>query len=451
MAEGRTHVSVLEKIGYGLGDTATNLVWRTLMVFLPIFYTDVFGLSAAAVGTLLLVCRYWDGITDFLMGLIADRTRTRWGKFRPWILWTALPFGIMTVLTFTAFRLEEPWKLVYAYATYSGLILVFTASNVPYSALTGVMTPDPVERTSISSYRFVFAFLGGLLTQGLNIPLVAYFGGGDDVRGYAYTMVLFASVSVLLLLVTFATTRERVAPVVDRPAPFRDDLRNLLRNGPWLVLFAVGLLFVTMTTLKQGVTMFYFKYYVGNLGLAAGFMVSGLLAAMAGAALTPHLSKLIGRRTLMNAGFALALVTSVPIYWLGPDDVIPLFVLGALTELATGPIVALFFAMLGDAADFAEWKQRRRMTGLVYSAGTLSIKFGTGVAGALTGLLLSMFGYVANAAQTPESLQGIQMLISLLPAGAALLAIVAFQFYPLDDRLLARIQTELMERKGITA
>jgi GPH family glycoside/pentoside/hexuronide:cation symporter len=172
---------------------------------------------------------------------------------------------------------------------------------------------------------------------------------------------------------------------------------------------------------------------------------------MIGAALTPRLSRLFGRRTLMNAGFALALVTSVPIYWLGPGDIAVLFVLGGLTEFATGPIVALFFAMLGDAADFAEWKQHRRMTGLVYSAGTLSIKFGTGVAGALTGWLLTMFGYVANVTQTHESLQGIQLLISILPACAALLAIIAFHFYPLDDRLLARIQKELMERKGITA
>lgn len=451
MSDTAPRISLLEKVGYGLGDTATNLVWRTLMVFLPIFYTDVFGLSAAAVGTLLLVCRYWDGITDFLMGLLADRTRTRWGKFRPWILWTAVPFGIMTVLTFTAVPLEEPWKLVYAYATYSGLILVFTANNVPYSALTGVLTPDPVERTTISSYRFFFAFFGGLLTQGLNIPLVQAFGGGDEVKGYTLTMILFAAVSVLLLFVTFATTRERVQPVIERSVSLRSDIRLLFANKPWLVLFAVGLLFVTMTTLKQSVTMFYFKYSVGDTGLAAAFMVSGLLAAMVGAALTPRLSAVLGRRVLMNACFVLALVTSLLLYWLPPRETIALFVLSGLTEFATGPIVALFFAMLGDAADFAEWHQRRRMTGLVYSAGTLSIKFGTGVAGALTGWVLTAFGYVANAVQTPEALTGIVVLISVLPAAAAALALAAFHFYPIDDQLLSRIQADLMARKGISA
>ena len=201
-------LSITEKIGYGLGDTATNLVWRTLMVFLPFFYTDVFGLTAAAVGTLLLVCRFMDGLTDFLMGIVADRTETRWGKFRPWVLWMALPFGVLTVLTFTTFDLGQTAKLVYAYVTYSALVLIFTASNVPYSALTGVLTADPIERTSVSSYRFFFAFLGGVIVQGFSIALVEFFGQGDDVVGYQYTMTVFAALAVALFVVTFLTTTE---------------------------------------------------------------------------------------------------------------------------------------------------------------------------------------------------------------------------------------------------
>ncbi|MCC6396387.1 MAG: MFS transporter [Bacteroidetes bacterium] len=441
--EKAAHVGVWEKVAYGLGDTATNLVWRTLMVFLPIFYTDVFGLTAASVGTLLLVCRYWDGITDFIMGLIADRTNTRWGKFRPWILWSTIPFGIMTVLTFTAVDVDGPWKLVYAYVTYSGLILAFTANNVPYSALTGVLSPDPAERTSISSYRFFFAFLGGLLTQGLNIPLVAYFGQGDDVAGYTWTMTLFAAVSVVLLFITFASTRERVKPVRSDQVSLRADIRLLFRNRPWLILFGIGLLFVTMTSLKQGVTMYYFKYFVGDVGLAAGFMVSGLLAAMVGAGITSRLTLRFGRAMVMRASFALALLTSALLYFVGASDVVMLFVLSGLTEFATGPIVALFFAMLGDAADFAEWKFGSRMTGLVYSAGTLSMKFGTGIAGALTGWLLTAFGYVANVGQTAEALDGIRILISILPAGAAAVALIVFAFYPLNDALLHAISRDL--------
>jgi GPH family glycoside/pentoside/hexuronide:cation symporter len=438
---------LIEKIGYGLGDTATNLVWRTLMVFLPIFYTDVFGLSAAAVGTLLLVCRYWDGITDFVMGLIADRTKTRWGKFRPWILWTAIPFGIITVLTFTTPSLGPGGKLGYAYITYSLLILVFTANNIPYSALTGVMSSDPQERTSLSSFRFVFAFLGGLITQGLNIYLVGFFGKGDDVAGYRLTMTLFAVISVLLFFTTFLTIRERVQPPVQQRTSIRKDARDLFNNQPWLVLFFLGIFFVTFTSLKQGVTMYYFKYFIGNANLAASFMIAGLLAAMIGAALTQKLTAQFGKNRVLKASLFVALVTSAALYFPGAKNLPAVFIFSSLTEFSTGPIVALFFAMLADAADYSEWKNARRATGLVFSAGSVSLKFGTGVAGALIGWLLNAFGYVPNAAQSVAALQGIRLLISVIPAIAVCLMIAVFHFYRLDEALLKRIQTELQGRR----
>ncbi len=436
-------IGTWEKVAYGLGDTATNLVWRTLMVFLPVFYTDVFGISAAAVGTLLLVCRYFDGITDLVMGLVADRTSTRWGRFRPWILWSSIPFGIATVLTFTAIDATPGGKLLYAYVTYSALILAFTANNVPYSALTGVLSRDPTERTSISSYRFFFAFLGGLLTQGLNVPLVGFFGNGNEVVGYSWTMSLFAVIAVVLLFVTFASTRERVVTPVPSSVSLRSDLRMLLRNRPWLIVFSTGLLFVTMTTLKQGVTMYYFKYYVGDTGLATLFMVTGLLAAMAGSAVTSPLTRWMGKKVLMQAAFGIALVSSAALYVAGPDDVGLMVVLSAITEFSTGPIVVLFFAMLGDVADYGEWTRHRRMTGLVFSAGTLSMKFGTGVAGALTGWLLTAFGYVPNAAQTSEALAGIRGLISIAPAITAAIAMVVMVTYPLTERTLAEMEKAL--------
>ena len=442
-------VGVWEKVAYGLGDTATNLVWRTLMVFLPVFYTDVFGLSAAAVGTLLLVCRYFDGITDLFMGLIADRTRTRWGRFRPWILWSTVPFGVATILTFTAIDAGPGWKLAYAYVTYSALILAFTANNVPYSALTGVLSADPVERTSISSYRFFFAFLGGLLTQGLNLPLVAFFGKGNDVAGYTWTMSLFATVSVILLFVTFLSTRERVVTPEPASASLTADLRLLLRNRPWLILFAVGLLFVTMATLKQGVTIYYFKYFVGDTGLATLFMVTGLIAAMLGSAVTGHLTRWFGKKPVMQIAFAVALVSSAALYVVDASAVTAMVILSAITEFATGPVVVLFFAMLGDVADYGEWTQGRRMTGLVYSAGTLSMKFGTGVAGALTGWLLTAFGYVANVQQTPEALQGIRLLISVFPAIAAAIAIAVLALYPLGDRRLDEMSQALRHKQKV--
>lgn len=443
----RMHLSVGEKIGYGLGDTASNLVWRTLIFFLPIFYTDVFGLSAAAVGTLMLVCRIGDGVTDFFMGVIADRTNTRWGKFRPWILWTALPFGIMTVLTFTTPDLDYTGKLVYAYITYSLLILVYTANNIPYSALTGVITPDPVERTSVSAYRFVFAFLGGLITQGLNIYLVEYFGQGDQIKGYKWTMGLFAVVSVILFLITFASTKERVkAPAAERSSIKRDAL-DLLENKPWMILFFVGVLFVTFTTFRGGATLYYFKYYINNIEVAAAFMVAGLLASMLGASITGPLTAKFGKRLVMNACIALGVVASAWLFLIGPQGLTMIFVLSAIAEFSTGPIVALFFAMLADAADYSEWKTHRRATALVFSAGTLSMKFGSAVAASISGWMLAWFGYVANIEQTAGALMGIRLLFSLIPAGVGVLLFIVFQFYKLDESQMARIEVDLKTRR----
>jgi GPH family glycoside/pentoside/hexuronide:cation symporter len=444
----RAKLTVGEKVGYGVGDTAANLVWRTLIFFLPIFYTDVFGLSAAAVGTLMLVCRLGDGVTDFFMGVIADRTRTRWGKFRPWVLWTALPFGIMTVLTFSTPDLSYTGKLVYAYATYGLLILVFTANNIPYAALTGVITADPVERTSLSSYRFVGAFLGGLITQGLNIYLVEYFGQGDDIKGYKWTMGIFAVLSVILFIITFATTKERVQSPTAERSSIRRDAADLFRNKPWVILFAVGVLFVSLTTFRGGVTMYYFKYYIENVEIAAAFMVVGLIAAMFGAAATGPLTKRFGKRAVMNGCLVLGIASSAAIYAIGPGGITAIFVLSAITEFATGPIVALFFAMLGDSADYSEWKTHRRATGLVFSAGTLSMKVGSAFAAALSGWILAWSGYVANVDQTTESLLAIRLLFSIVPAlvGAVLLGV--FQLYPLNDTILEEIESDLIERSS---
>lgn len=437
---------VREKIAYGLGDTAANLVWRTLMVFLPFFYTDVFGLSAAAVGTLLLVSRYGDGISDFIIGLIADRTNSRWGKFRPWILLTAVPFGVLTVLTFTTPQLGPTGKLVYAYLTYNALLIVFTANNVPYSALTGVISHSPKERTILTSYRFFFAFGGAIIVQGLTNPLVEFFGNGDKVAGYRATMTLFAVMAIIIFIVTFLGTKERIVAPRREKLELGRDLADLLKNRPWLILFFAGLSFVTMTTLKQGVTMYYFSYYIKNASLAGVFLVISTIAAMVGAVLASPLAIRFGKKRLMQYSFILSGVTSAALYLIPPGNIVTIFVLSMLTEFATGPIVVLFFAMLADAADYSEWKNHRRATGLVYSAGTLSMKFGTGVGGALTGWTLMLVGYTANVEQTPEALQGIRLLISIFPAVAAILGLVAFHFYPISEEGLDTIKDGLKAR-----
>ncbi|MFW6353374.1 MAG: MFS transporter [Verrucomicrobiota bacterium] len=444
------HIPTREKIAFGLGDTAANLTWRSLMVFLPFFYTDVFGISAAAVGTLLLVSRYFDGISDFIIGLLADRSNSRWGKFRPWILFTAVPFGVLTVLTFTTPDFGMTGKLIYAYLTYNLLLLTFTANNVPYSALTGVMSSDPNQRTILTSYRFFGAFLGAIITQGLNAYLVEALGGGDNVSGYQRTMILFAVLSIVLFFITFIGTTERVQPVappkVDWKKGLAEDIKNLVGNRPWLILFGVGLSFVTLTTLKQGATLYYFKWFVGNVPLSAAFLVFGTLGAMIGAALTGILVTRYGKKRVMNVAFIVAGLSSAPLYFAGPDNLVLIFGLSFITEFATGPIVVLFFAMLADAADFSEWKTGRRATGLFYSAGTLAIKFGGGIGGAATGWTLTLTGYVPNVAQTEEALMGIRLVMSWLPALACVIGLLVFSFYPLDQAKLFEIKRDLDAR-----
>jgi GPH family glycoside/pentoside/hexuronide:cation symporter len=448
MNEEKYRISIGEKVGYGLGDTAANLVWRTLMVFLPIFYTDVFGLSAAAVGTLLLVCRYWDGITDFIMGLIADRTSTKWGKYRPWILWTALPFGITTILTFTTPDLSYSGKLVYAYLTYSALIIIYTANNIPYAALMGVMSSEPEERTSLSSYRFIFAFLGGLITQGLNIYLVEFFGNGDKVKGYKYTMTLFAVMSIIFFLITFLSTKERIKAAPKKKSSLKADIKDLFKNKPWIVLFFFGILYVAYTTLKYSTLMYYFTYYVGNVKLATAYMIIGLLAAMIGASTTRFVTHWWGKKMVVNMFMILGFITSILFYFCTPNTILLIFVLGTLGEFFAAPVVTLFFSMLADTADYSEWKNGRRATGLVFSAGTVAMKFGSGIAGAATGWILMTFGYVANTIQTAEALLGIRLLMSLFPALTALAIILLFQFYRIDENLLKQIEGDLIKQRN---
>jgi GPH family glycoside/pentoside/hexuronide:cation symporter len=406
---------------------------------------------------------------------------------------------MLGVLTFSAPELGPTGRLVYAYATYSLLIVLYTMNNVPYNSLMGVMSADPVERGTISSYRFVFAFLGALFLQGFTPPLLAALddpaaalarageaaaagglGSGivaafhaslarlagvldgpffhalyGDGPAFPYTasMTVFAAIAVVLFVITFVTTRERVQPLPASRSALKDDLHDLVRNGPWLTLFVVGILFVTFTTLRNGVILYYFTYYVGEPGLAGLFMVAGLLGAMAGAAATGALVRAMGKRRLMMASLALGIVSSAALWVAGPDDTTLIIALGAVTELSTGPMVTLFFAMLADTADFSEWRSGRRATGLFYSAGTVAMKFGSGVGGAMTGLLLAAFGYVAaagtvGAVQTEGALQGIRLLISVVPAGVALLMLVAFLFYGLDDERLAQIEAELALRRS---
>lgn len=526
-------LSVKEKIGYALGDGAANIAWRGVATFLFIFYTDVFGISPATVGFLMLIARFSDGIIDIIMGVICDRTNTRYGKFRPWILWTAVPLGITLSLLFTSPNLDSTGKIFYAYATYLLFFIIYTANNIPYGALMAVMTGDDKERTSLGSYRMVGAFTGGMVVQGALLFLVASFGNidptiavkklepqkyevsvsaRDDVknvnistrdgialfswaspavgdsantpvksksfsiqawkeysfivsgednleandiniidqkRGYSSAIYILSIFLSLFLLITFATTRERVLPPKDQETNLGRDLKDLIRNKPWLILLVIGMLFNVYNSIKQGIVVIYFTHFLHNQLLAASYMIGLMLASIAGAMITAPLGKRYGKRNLFIYALIFSGAVNATLFFCGPENTIGIFTIGIISEFGAAIFPTLFFAMLGDAADYSEYKNGRRATGLVYSAGSFATKFGGGIAGAIIGLVLAAFHYNGqDAVSIQGAVPGIVMLMSWIPAIITLIAAVFMTIYPLTQKKMDEITLELNNRRS---
>lgn len=440
-------LSVTEKIGYGIGDAAANFIFQTMLIFQLAFYTDTFGITAAAAGTLFLVVRVFDAVFDPFMGVIADRTNTKWGKFRPWILWTAIPFGITGFLTFSTPDLSASGKLVYAYVTYIVLMMVYSANNLPYSALSGVMTGNLGERTSLSSYRFVCAMLASLVVQGLALPMVKYFGKGNDAMGYQWTIGLFSVLAVVFFFITFATTKERILPDPQQKSTVSQDFADLLKNGPWVAMFFLTIVLFITLALRGGAMLYYFKYYVNREDLFSIFNVAGTGSTIVGVLLSKPLSLKYGKRNLFIAGLALTVIfTALFVFW--SPDAVPLIVgTEMLRQFAYGFTIPLLWAMMADVADFSEWQNRRRATAVVFSAIVFGLKAGLGVGGAIGGYVLAAYGYVPNAVQSAEALQGIKLSVSLFPALGFLLCIVCLYFYRISRSMEIQMTDELTERR----
>tara|TARA_Y100000780_G_scaffold22756_1_gene19187 strand:- start:909 stop:2528 length:1620 start_codon:yes stop_codon:yes gene_type:complete len=524
-------LTLKEKVGYGMGDAAANLVWRGALAYLAVFYTDTFGITAAAAAMLFLVVRLSDGVTDIIMGMIADRTQTKMGKFRPWILGSTPFLGLFMVLCFTTPDLSYSGKLIYAYLTYIGLTLAYTVNNVPYSALMGVMTSDDRERTSLSGFRFAGAFFGGLLVMGCLPMLVDLLGQGNTAVGYQYTMWLFATLLVILMCVTVFTTKERVtlqqvskpqdtkldSPKTETgtqvvPAPrsltselidlgkqlplilvplsaitaffyYRDaltgaffiivialttiaikrltrrpeaentrsqqDIIDLLSNKPWLILLGMGFLTMMFNGIKYGVIAYYFKYYMGNELLTGYFFISLLVVSIFGALATSKLAAMFGRKKLFIIALLASSVLTSGIYFVPQKSVSAIFILGCSAEFFAAILPTLFFSMLGDSADYSEYKTGRRATGLVYSAGSFVQKTGGGFAGALVLLVLGSYGYNGLDINTiDQTLPGMKSLMSWIPAlfgfaGAALICL-----YPLNDEKQKEVTQALLSRRS---
>jgi GPH family glycoside/pentoside/hexuronide:cation symporter len=448
MAQTGTKLSIREKLGYGVGDTASHFVWDMVGFWILIFYTDTFGISAAAAGTIMLIARAWDMVSDPIMGIIADRTRTRWGKFRPYILWMALPYSILAVLTFSTPDLGDTGKIIYAGVTYLLLMSVFTAINLPYSSLGAVMTSDSNERAGLNSYRFVFAFLGQLIVTGTALTLANYFGKGDQARGYQLTLILFAVVSFILFMITFRSTRERVQPPKEQKDSLKQDLKNLLKNRPWMILFFVGIISFMMFALQNLSVAYYFKYYMGNEKGVQLFNVIGTLALIAGIPLSKPLAKRFGNRTVFLWSSLLSGMFFMLIYFPGDEGIHWVYVFNILAKFAYAPAVPLLWTMLADTADYSEWKTGRRSTGLVFSAATFAQKAGWGIGGALAGWLLALFSFVPNVEQSAEAITGIKLMISIFPGVLYMSCAILLYFYSIDRRTNALMEKELLARRA---
>ena len=441
-------LSIKEKVGYALGDTAANFIFQTMVMFQLVFYTDTFGITAAAAGTLLVVVRVWDAIFDPIMGVVADRTNTRWGKFRPWVLWTAVPFGIMGFLTFVTPDLSADGKLIYAYVTYIVLMMVYSANNLPYSALSGVMTGDLGERTSLSSYRFVFAMLAQLVIQGLALPMVTYFGAGDSARGYQFTMAIFSTLAVVFFFITFATTKERIQPAPDQKATVGQHFADLMKNGPWLAMFVLTLILFITLAMRGSVVLYYFKYYVGDDSYFSLFNVLGTTATIIGIFFSKGMAMRFGKRNVFIGGLLGTTVFTALFVFLPPAAVTLMIVTEVLRQFIYGFTIPLLWAMMADVADYSEWKNNRRATGIVFSAIVFALKAGLGFGGAITGYVLAAYGYVPNAVQSPEALNGILMTMSIYPAVTFALCAVILFFYKITRKLEVQMAEELTERRS---
>ncbi len=441
-------ISLKEKIGYSLGDAASNFYWKTFEFFLMIFYTDVFGISAAAAGTMLLVTRLADAVADPVMGATADRTKTRWGHFRPYVLWFALPLAVAGVLTFTTPHLSGGGKLVYAYITYSLLMFLYTAVNIPYTALMGVMTPNSLERTKIASIRFIGAFTAGVFVQYFTLKLVAFFGHGNAERGWQLTMVLYGVLAVLMLVLCFASTRERVAPPAQQKSDLKRDLGDLFTSRSWLVLVGVLLLVLAAFVIKGSASAYYFKYFVKREDLLGPFLVSNGLAFLVAVSIASQLAKVFGKKRLFMIAIGVGGLVIAAFYLAGPADIWLMFALQIVSSFIIGFNSPLVFAMFADTADDAEWRTGRRATGLVFASAIFATKAGVAIGAWMFGLFFTYFGYAANVAQSARSLHGIILTMSWIPCALMLLATALMQLYPLDEELMVKIEADLKARRG---
>ena len=489
-------ISISENIGYSLGDCSANLVFQMMMIYQTKFYTDVFGLEGAIAGSVMLIARIVDAFVDPTVGILSDKTQTRWGKYRPWILWTALPFMVFYVLAFYNPGIEDK-SLVAVYATisYTLLMTLYSFNNTPYASLGGVMTSDIKERNSITSIRFVAATIAQFIVQGLTLPLVGKFAGanGDKGHGWLCTISLFAAIGIIFFIITFFSARERITPPASQKTDTRKDIRDVFHSIPWRAMFILTLFLFTTLAMWGSAMNYYFENYVDanalytfldKLGLVAveanasfsynilnafglivnspekayevGFgvfnMVGALVQFFGVILLSSFLANRYGKKRVFIFCLTLTAIFTALFYFPNETDIETMFVLNFLKSLAYAPTVPLLWAMIADVADHSEYVNYRRATGFVFAGVVFALKAGLGIGGAILGFLLSGFGYVSGAgtAQTESAIHGIILSSSLIPAATFFIGVIALYFYPITKAYNEEMQAELTERRKQT-
>ena len=470
-------LSIKEKIGYSLGDLSANLVFQTLITYLAYFYTDIYGLEADDATAIIFFVGTAAAIGfNPIVGALADRTNSKWGKFRPWILWTAIPLGVTSVLAFTTPDFSYNGKVIYAVITYTLLLLLYAGSNLPYSALSGVITGDMKERNSISAYRFVAVMFAQFFVQVFMLPIIMYAGDGDKAMGIEITMTWLAVVGTILLLITFITTNERIVPTQEQSSSLLEDIKDLIKNIPWVIMLTVTtLLFITLS-MKGGAYVYYFENYVsknslsdfispildflsnigidffGNDPVSAGFGLfnaGGIIFMIIGIGLSKMLADQYGKRNVFGFFLFISTLFILVFYMLSPESIGLIFGAQIFHGFFYGITIPLLWAMIADVADYSEWKNNRRATAIIFSAMMVGLKLGLSIGGALVAQILGNYGYEPNIAleQTESAILGTKMLVSIYPSIPFLLATGLLFFYVIDKNLEDKIEEDLSKRR----
>ncbi|MGD9556480.1 MAG: MFS transporter [Mangrovibacterium sp.] len=479
-------ISVIEKIGYSLGDLAANLIFQTLMTFLAFFYTDVYRIPAGTASAIIFAGGMIGAFFNPVMGIIADRTSTRWGKFRPWILWTALPFGLMAILAFSTPDFGPGGKVAYALTTYILLVIVYSANNLPYASLSGVLTGDMGERNSISSYRFVAVMIAQFIVQALLLPLVLILGDGDKTRGFENTMFLFAVTGVVFFVITFLTTKERIIPKPEQKSGIKEDLGDLFKNKPWIAMLIITVFIFITLSLKGGMYVYYFENYLSEQHLAAflenvgfngfieglngvltgmglvgfvwpedaptsGFSLfngGGIIMMIVGITVSKTLADRFGKKGVFGTSLFLSALCLLLFYFYQPGAIALVFGTQLAHGFFYGITTPLLWAMIADVADYSEWKNNRRATAIIFSAMIFGLKAGLSIGGALVAGILAFHGYDEQMAVQPaETINGIKLSLSVYPTLTFCVSVACLFFYEIGKKKEVQIQKELMARR----